>query len=269
MGQVPYKNQATDLKKPTGAQSIQRAVGVLRTVAKYNEAGATLSKIARHIGLHVATAHRILNVLTAEGLITHDPASKLYRLGIELMHLGSQVTEAAFRDQLRPSLKNIAARTGDTVFLIMRQGFDVLCIDRLEGEFPIRAQTFDIGSGSPMGIGAGSLAMMSALPDLTVQEIIHANQDRYPLYKNQTADHVLAMIRLTQEQGYAISQGVFTPGATSVALPVFSQHGEPFAAVSVSAINERLMPQRRQEVAEIIKAELAGYEGRLTGDRKQ
>jgi len=100
-----------------GAQSIRRAISLLRVVARHNERGAPLSKIAREASLHAATAHRMLSVMAQEGLITQDPVSKFYHLGIELFLMGGMAQQFSLRNQFRTALERIAGETGDTAFL--------------------------------------------------------------------------------------------------------------------------------------------------------
>ena len=119
-----------------GAQTIGRAIGLLRDVARHNERGARLSELSRDAGLNLSTTHRLLAVLAAEGLITHDASSKRYHLGIELYHLGSAAYQYTVRERFRATLEKIAHETGDTVFLLIRSGDDALCIDRVEGSYP-------------------------------------------------------------------------------------------------------------------------------------
>ncbi len=140
-------------KVPAGAQSVGRAVALLRSVAKYNEQGAGLSDIARDSGLHSSTAHRMLSVFVAEGFVTHDPVSKQYHLGIELYRLGMAAHQYLIRDRFRFALEKIERETEDTVFLLIRSGNDALCIDRIEGTYSIRTIPIDIGSRRPLGIG--------------------------------------------------------------------------------------------------------------------
>ena len=40
---------------------------------------------------------------------------------------------------------------------------------------------------------------------------------------------------------------------TSVGVPVFEKHGELIAAITVSAINGRMGPERRNQIASIVK----------------
>ena len=258
------------LKSPEykrGAQSIQRAISLLRAVARHNEQGVSLSRIARETGLHAATVHRMLSVLVQEGLLTLDPVSKLYHLGIELFVLGSAAQQFTIRHRFRTALEHMAAATGDTVFLLIRSGNDVLCIDRVEGKFPIRTVMIDIGVRRPLGIGAGSLALIAFLPDDQFAAILAANAPRYPQYKRLTANDVRKLAARSRKHGYVVSKGLFHEGVTSIGVPVFSEEKEVIASITVSSISQRMDEKRCREIALLVK-KIIRLEGVVsTGER--
>ncbi len=238
---------------PKGAQSIHRALALLRQVAKYNQQGANLSKLARKADLHVATAHRILSVLVSEGLVTHDPVTKLYHLGLELYHLGHAARQYTVRDTFRGAIERIANLTHDTVFLLIRSGNDALCIDTVQGEYPVRTIVVDVGARRPLGIGAGSLSLIAFLPEEQFEEVVTVNAPRYPRYKNLTADEIRAMAAEGRQAGYVLSDGLFHEDAVSVGVPIFDFEGNITAAITVSAIRSRMGPRRRAEIAELVR----------------
>jgi len=230
-------------------------VALLRTVAQHNEHGVRLSRIARQVGLHVATARRLLMTLVAEGLLTHDRVTKLYHLGLELHQLGSLAHQYAIRNKLRFALEAIAAKTEDTVFLLIRSGNDVLCIDMVEGKFPIRTMMIDVGARRPLGIGAGSLSLIAFLSDEEFEAMLAVNGPRYPQYKNLRAEDIRQMGLAARKVGYVLSDGLFHEGATSVGVPIFDREGEGVAAITVSAISPRMDPKRRDKIARLVKRE--------------
>ena len=188
--------------------------------------------------------------------IDHDPSSKLYHIGIALYHLGSSAHQFSICNHFRDPLEIIADNTKDTTFLLIRSGYDALCVSRAEGKFPIRTLTFDVGSRRPLGIGAGGLALISFLPNEEIQEIINTNKRRYPCFNNRTPEEIRAFISQSRKLGYALSKGNVTPGATAVALPVYDDYGNVIAAVSVAAIDQRMSKERINKIAHIIKSEL-------------
>ena len=163
-------------KPITGKQSIERAACVMRVIASRNATGLRLVDISRHAKLERPTAHRILRCLIAEGMVRQDPETRHYFLGHLIFELGlAASSNFNLRDICHPSLVRLAEKTGDTVFLTIRSGYDTVCIDRKEGSFPIRTLTLDVGTRRPLGVGAGGLALLMSLPDQTVDEVISAN----------------------------------------------------------------------------------------------
>ncbi|BEQ16617.1 IclR family transcriptional regulator [Desulfoferula mesophila] len=247
-------------KSQRGVQSIHRAIGLLRTVVSNNERGISLAALARECGLHVATARRMLGALENEGLINYDSVTKLYHLGIELFYFGAAAYQFQMRDRYRHALERIALRTEDTAFLLVRSGNDALVIDRVEGAFPIRTLTHEVGQRSPLGMGAGSTALLASLPEKKIHSVIQANKRRYAQYKNSTPEDVWQLVEHFREHGYSLTGGVFIPEAVGLGRAVHDASGEVVAAVSVAAIKQRMDPERREMVAEIIKQEIEAIE---------
>jgi len=235
-----------------GGQSITRAVAILRVLAKHTEQGGRLSQIARETKLHVATCHRILSILAQEGLVTHDPITKIYQLGLELYRLGSAAQQFSIRGRLRGALENLAEEIEDTVFLMIRSGNDSLCVDRVEGRYPIRTVPVEIGSRRPLGFGPGSLALIAFLPEDAFEKIVQANKSRYLHYKLRVGN-IRDLAAKGRQEGYVLSDGVFHQNVVSLGVPIFNRRGEVVCAISVSAIRSRMDPSRRERIARLIK----------------
>jgi DNA-binding IclR family transcriptional regulator len=240
--------------RPTseGSQSILRAIRLIRTVAKHNENGIKLSQIAFKAGLHVATTHRILSVLANEGILSCDPRSKSYRLGVEVYLLADTARQFFIRDQFRNALEQIAKETEDTVFLLIRSGNDVLCIDRVEGKSPIRMMTIDVGVRKPLGIGAGSLSLIAFLPEGEFEKVLAANASRYSQYGMDTT-RLRSLGIFSRGIGYVVSDNLFHEGVTSIGVPIIDQQEKVIAAITVSTISPRMKPKRRDEIADYVK----------------
>ena len=110
-----------------GTQSLQRALTLLRQVAKYGDTGIRLSHLVLATGLDRGTAYRLLNCLVREQFIDRDD-QHLYRLGPQSILLGSTMTAPTpLLTRFVPAMKRIARISGDTVFLMMRRGDLVYC----------------------------------------------------------------------------------------------------------------------------------------------
>ena len=139
-----------------------------------------LSKdIADTIGLPRPTAHRILASLIAEGMVERNDAAKSYRLGLDLFVLAARAGNPMnLRELCRPVLLRLAGSLGETIFLLVRSGFDAVCIDRTAGLLPIRSFTGDIGGSVMLGIGQGSMAILAHLTQAEQDEVIRYNLPR-------------------------------------------------------------------------------------------
>ncbi len=238
-----------------GVQSIHRAVSLLRVIAEFNEQGISLSKIARIANFKVSTTHRILSTLNSEGLIRFDPVSKIYHLGFELFTLGNLVHQFTIRDRFRIALEHIAKKTGDTVYLIIREGYDSLCIDRVEGSSPIRI-VFDVGMRRPLGMGAGSLALFVFLSDEQVEDILLTNKRRIYDFNGMTIEDMKKLISLCRNLKYTLTEGVIDKGVTGVGVPIYNKQKDIIASISVTALSEGIIRKQHEMIAKLIKLEI-------------
>ncbi|MBS7810424.1 IclR family transcriptional regulator [Roseococcus pinisoli] len=248
-----------------GAQSIHRTAALLREIAAARGGGASLSKLSAATGLVPSTVHRMLQALVDEELLAKDPATRTYRAGPLLYELG---LAAAPRLDLRkicaPVLQRIAEATGDSVYLTVRSGDDALTLDRREGSFPIKALPQEIGNRRPLGVGAGALAVLAALPAPEGEALVIANAARYGRYR-LTAERVGTELAAARERGHTVSTGRFVARYRGVAVP-FGGLETPAASLCVIAISERLKPERIERVAELLHREVAAI-GTLLADQ--
>jgi len=239
----------------SGTQSIERALTLMREIAAHNRSGSRLLDLATRTGLQRPTVHRMLKCLALENMVQQDPETHRYYLGPMVFELGlTAAPRFNLRDICHPSMIRIADATGDTVFLTQRSGLDSVCVDRHEGTFPIKTFTLEIGMRRPLGVGTGSLAILSALPDEEVREIVNVNAPRLPEY-GLTPSSLLAQVKKAQKLGYAVREMPSLAGVRSIGHALHNQSGIAFAALSVSAISSRMNEKRVSELATLLKTE--------------
>ena len=104
----PSSNAAT-----AGAQSLRRALSLLRLLAEHQEDGITLTEVMAASGLERSTAHRLLSCLAEEQFAERDPDSKSYRLGIDAMQLGfASMRRVPLVDNCKPLMQKLARMSG-------------------------------------------------------------------------------------------------------------------------------------------------------------
>ncbi|AFK57500.1 IclR family transcriptional regulator [Tistrella mobilis] len=251
---------------PTGTQSVERAISLLRILARRDAGGARLVDVVADSGLNKPTVRRLLLVLMREGLVDQDPGSRRYHLGVETFALGSVAAERfGIRKIAAPAVLRIAEASGDTAYLSVRSGFDAICVERQEGAFPIRTLTLAVGDRRPLGVGAGSLALLAFQPDLNeVRSIIDVNAGRVNSYAPRfEPQRLLTLVDQTRSQGYAFNDGLIVAGMSAVAVPILNRRGEPEAALSIAAIDSRMTPERRAQLVALLQRERERIEQQL------
>jgi DNA-binding IclR family transcriptional regulator len=240
-----------------GAQSIERAVAILRIVATAGSEGLKLSDVVTRSALARGTVHRMLLALIREGLVEQDARSKLYYLGPEIYVLGTLVSERyGIHTLAQPALSWLAEVSEDTAFLSVLRGHEIVCMSREEGTYPIKAHVLKAGDRHPLGVSSAGQAVLAALDDQQVEEVLAANAEiikaRYPRY---SPTHVRTLIADARKSGFSVDEGLIWPGSWSIGIAVLSPTGMPVGALSISTIQSRMTLARQKELVRHLRLE--------------
>ncbi len=236
-----------------GAQSIRRALAILRVLAVGRDQGLRLNDIVRETGLNRPTVHRILSVLAEEGLVQQQPKTRRYAIGHHLWMLAlARRTRYPLCDAAAPFLDEVSQLSGDTTLLAIPTGLDLLSVDRRLGHFPVQILSLDPGGRRPLGIGAASIAILACLPEKEAVAIVEANARRFQGHK-VTATEVLAQIASARRRGYAFNARGIIAGTKALAVAIRDPAGVPVGAICIAAISRRMTPARVEELAAMIR----------------
>lgn len=233
-----------------GSQSVDRALALLGMVGRRPTDGASLGELVAESGLNKPTVRRLLLALIRSGMVEQNPDTRRYFLGEESYVLG---TFAAHRhgllDHSFETLSRLAQDTGDACFLSVRRGVSALCLHREEGTYPIRTYALMAGRLHPLGVGAGSLAMLAALPDPEVEAVLAANartlETEYPML---TPAEIRVRIAQTRNTGYALNPGLIVSDSWGIGVALRRPDGALAGALSLAAIESRMQQPRRDDL---------------------
>jgi DNA-binding IclR family transcriptional regulator len=251
------------LNRTEGTQAIGRATEILRVVARIQRSGATLAKVSRATNLSRSTAFRILRSLSEEGLLEYDADLRRYAIGPLAYELGLAAQgQADLIARWRQRLDRLSALTGLTAYLIARSDSEVVCLAVAQGSSVIRAVPLVPGQRLPLGVGAGSLAILSSLPDAEIEALLAANAQKLAAYADGrlTASILHERIARTRETGYAFSQDSVASGVLGVGVSVSRPDELKQLALSVSMAATRLDKSEQARLAAAIR-EVAGLDG--------
>ncbi len=225
-----------------GAQTLRRGLAVLRLLTRIGPGGLPMGEIGRRLELNKATAVRLTRTLVDEGFVVHHRPTRRYRLGPEAFAVGL-AAEPTFELQrlAAPTLRALATESGDTVFFSVLHGYESICLSRDEGDFPIRNQLIKPGDRWPLGVGAGSCALLAALSNEEIDTVLTLNADiRAKRFSRCTDAALRRLIRETRELGYCVQPGLIIEDSWAVGVVVRDTSRQPVASISIAAIRSRL-----------------------------
>ncbi|AHG65534.1 IclR family transcriptional regulator [Advenella mimigardefordensis] len=233
-----------------GSQTVSRAMQILRLVACGQEHGVRLTDIVNISGLNRPTARRILKTLLQEQAVEQDPLTRRYLIGSELTLLGLARRRRFPLLSAAPTCLNYLAQSiGDTAFLSIRHRLDSICIARQTGHHPIQVLSIDVGARRPLGAGVSGVAILSCLSQEELQPIVTANAKRLA-QGALTPEQLVQRVQIARDLGYAYVQNGVMSGTSAVAVPVVDAAGHPRAALTITAMSNRLEPSRLSYVVE-------------------
>ncbi len=231
---------------------IGRAAAVLRAVSGQEPIGATTSEVARRSGLARPTAHRLLTSLLAEGLVDRDPSGR-WLLGPELYLLGSTAASRYDVTALaQPVVRRLSLATGESAFYSARRGDETVCLLREDGSFPIRSHVLHEGIRFPLGVASAGLAVLAYLADTEVEAYLDRTDLTAAYGEGHRADRVLERVAQTRAAGYALNPGLLVEGSWGMGAVVFDADERPCGALSLTGIEHRFSPSRRDELGPLL-----------------
>ncbi len=249
----------------SGSQSVDRALRLLALIGRGPERGVPLSGIVEESGLNKPTARRLLLALKRAGLVEQETETRRYHLGEEAYVLGTLASRRhGLLELSMESLRNLSEMTMDTAFVSVRRENYAVCLHRQEGTYPVRTHALQTGYQHPLGIGAGSLAILATLKDDEIERILAANQKvisvQYPAY---SAEQIWEDIIETREHSYSVNPGRLVASSWGVGVAILFPDGRVAGALSIAAIDSRVTVERQPELARHLKHEVKCIETKL------
>ena len=207
-----------------------------------------VTQIARELKLNPSTCFNLLRTLVHEGLASFDTTTKTYALSLGVVALaqGALDRESHIRI-LHPELERLAVRFGVAMNLWQVIEADrVLLVDRAEPVAAIQT-SMRIGQRLPMLVGALGRCF-AAYSNLSRAEL-KRRFSKIRLARPIDFDDWMAEVNQVRDAGYAVDEGYFSPGITTLAVPIRESDGAPRLAVSAIAIAAQLDDVKRRELS--------------------
>lgn len=212
----------------TSAPGVTVTSRVLALLAAFDEhhRALRLTDLARRADVPVPTAHRLVAELVAGGALDRREGGE-YVVGRRMWDVGLLApVESGLRRVAEPFLHDIHAATRATIHLAVRDGDEVLYLERMSGRVSVPVVS-NIGSTLPMhSTGVGKVLLAHAPAD--VQARVLRAPRRITAYTVTQPGLLQRQLAAVVRDGYATTAEEMTLGACSAAVPVW--HGDEVVA---------------------------------------
>lgn len=190
----------------------------------------TLTQIADVADIPLPTAHRLVGELVEWGALERDEHGR-YAVGMRLWEI-SQQAGRRLRDAARPYLNDLFSLTGETAHIAVREGSDVLYVDRVYSSKRV-PRASRVGGRLPLHATAVGKVLL-AYEEPWVQEGYVQSRLEAPTRRTHTDPRrVMRELSTIREQGYATTFEEVRVGSCSIAVPVFADSGNAVAALGL------------------------------------
>lgn len=207
---------------------------VLRVLAAFTSERPELSltEIVDRAGLAMTTGHRLVGELTAAGLLERGE-DRRYRIGLRLWEIAALAPRGpGLRERALPYMEDLYEVTRENVQLAVREGAQVVFVERIAGRHAVGVRTRVGGRFSMPATGVG-LVLLAHAPIEVQEQVLAQPLPRFTARTTTDPVRLRSQLAEIRRTGYAISEGQITTDAVSVAAPVFGEDQQVAAALSV------------------------------------
>jgi DNA-binding IclR family transcriptional regulator len=220
-------------------QSVAHALDVLEEFrGDMDELGVT--ELSKKLKLHKNNVFRILATLQSRNYIEQNRSNDNYRLGIKCLELGQTfIRQRGLLKQAKPILQELAGTTGETSYISILRGNEVVYLDAVETSSTVRVIS-RVGLHMPVHATAAGKALVAFESD---EELLKRFSGEIPRFTKDTktrSEDLMKDFATVRELGYATDLEEFEDGLRCIGAPVRDYTRKVVGAISVSGPAHRL-----------------------------
>jgi len=257
------------MKDPSeyNVRAVERAIQILGCFdSQHPERG--ISEIAQVVGLHKATAYRIVTTLVNYGFLEWVESGQKYRLGIELASLGLKVIRRMdLRKEALPYMNKLVEEWEETCDLSIFDQGEVFYVEVLRGNHALTIAAA-IGQRLPAHCTASGKLMLAYLSPSELDAILEQPLESFTENTITSPDLIRKQLIDIRNQGYAVDYEEYELGINAIAAPICDRNGTVIAAIGSPSPTRRMTPERISEMAKAFQEAARGISHRLGCDKK-
>jgi DNA-binding IclR family transcriptional regulator len=248
-----------DFRDDAKTTAIQKATRLMQAIATAEEP-QQLAELAQQVGMPKPTVHRLLAQLEEVGMIGHDLGGKGFTIGATWLQLAvDALLTRAKQPAIRGIMRKLVDQIQESCNLGMLQDYEVLYLERVECDWPLRMQLRS-GSRVPLHCTAsGKLFLANMSPSLLQKVLPNLRLQKFTSHTITDLDTLRQEIETIRQTGISTNREEYNLGLIGVAVPLRRRDKTVAATLSIHAPSFRMsleaalghLPLLQQTAAEI------------------
>ncbi len=226
----------------TTVRALDRGLLLLGALAKAGK--VTLTELSSIVDMPPSSTHRLLATMQKHGFTEFDELTQDWMIGVEAFRIGNTFTyRTNLFESARKVMQNLMVDTGETANLAIADNGDIVFVNQVETQNPIRA-FFRAGTRGPMhasGIGKTLLASLSHEEVLKILQV--KGLQEFTPETLTSSEALFRDLEKTRQRGWSFDNEERYSGMRCVAATIYNAYGEPVAGISVSGPTARFSEQ--------------------------
>lgn len=219
-------------------KTLTKGLLLLEKLAEHEQSRG-ISELAHELDLNKSNVHRLLQTLIRCGYVDREASTERYLLSSKLWRIARSGRPLdALRRTVRPTLRNLVAKTDESVVFVVIEGDELVLIDQVETQKPVRVyfsvgQSFRIDHVLSEGKGLTALQLVALAGRPQIEARLAVKNVQRQLRKSDAfGDRQLSAVSAVRKQGFALSRGEWVSGVNAMAVPVSDPAGNIIGVLS-------------------------------------
>lgn len=245
--------KTTEIKGTKTIKSVEKAFHVIEYLAVSGESEG-VTEISNAMDTGVSATYHLLNTLRELGVISQNPVTKKYKLGLKLWKIGIlayQQNELA--TVLLPYLRRLREMTGETANLTVLDGDKIVYIAQSESEHLLKMFT-RIGATAPLHCTGAGKILLAYLPKNKQNQLLDTIElKRYTSKTLTTRKGLNKELEQIRAQGYGRDDEEREQGVRCIGAPVFGPDNQIICSISISGPKVRFSEENQIKWIKAVK----------------
>ncbi|MEI3612425.1 IclR family transcriptional regulator [Pseudogracilibacillus sp. SO30301A] len=242
-------------KQSASQKNLSSVINVLQILRLFTPKQQELSftDIRKQLAIPKASANRYITSLLKEGMLSKNPRTNHYRLGLSILRLGGAIfNHHELYEEALPFVEKLSQDLDESVHICLMENEKVVYLFRVESNHSDRLVT-QIGRSNPLHCTAEGLSILAFQHDDYIQQFLTKELYAYTPYTITNAKKLHGLLMRIREQAYCILQSSYYKNYTGIAVPIKDYTSDVVASLSVIGHSNRLTDAKSVDIVKQMK----------------